>query len=198
MSDPRGEAQRLSTSSSAQPTRDEAQSDESHNASLSTTPTQSHMQPSSSNPSSATKPAGSTLRPITSMRPPLPQETPRHQASSASSFSASSERQLGSYDDGQLSTIGRGQANVSCILSRSQRKFTPLILTAHISSLSCRRYALPRHAPHSRGKVPIISVPSRMPPRISRPSQPCQHQNTARVQKKIQINGADLNIEVDQ
>ncbi len=72
MSSSGSDAQRRFLSASDQPNRD----DDSHNASLSTTPTQSHMQPPKSNPSSASKPAGSTLKPNTTLRPPLPHDTP--------------------------------------------------------------------------------------------------------------------------
>ncbi|CDR98591.1 hypothetical protein [Sporisorium scitamineum] len=117
MSSPSGGDKRLLTTS-AQPTSGEDRhSDDSHGASLSTTPTQSHMQSSKSNPSSASKPSGaSTLRPNTNLRPPIPSDTPsagsqrRHRPSS-SSYSVSSDRQAASYDDSNNSIVGRSQAN---------------------------------------------------------------------------------------
>nr|CDI55198.1 conserved hypothetical protein [Melanopsichium pennsylvanicum 4] len=93
-------------------------SDDSLNASLSTTPTQSHIQPVTSNPSSATKPTASTLRPNTSLRPSIPQDTPpaahRHQQVSHSNLSNTSANS-GAYDDANPSTIGRGQPNQSAL-----------------------------------------------------------------------------------
>ncbi|GAK66201.1 calcium permease [Moesziomyces antarcticus] len=124
MSSPRGEVPPSSrtAASSARPKAGSEHSDDAQHASLSTTPTQSQMQPltSHSNPPSASKPTGSTLRPNTALRPAIPAHdttststTPaqRHQPS-ASSFSSASDRNIGSYDDSNNNaTIGRGQAN---------------------------------------------------------------------------------------
>ncbi len=129
MSSPRGEVPPSSrtAASSARPKAGSEHSDDAQHASLSTTPTQSQMQPltSHSNPPSASKPTGSTLRPNTALRPAIPAHdttststTPaqRHQPS-ASSFSSASDRNIGSYDDSNNNaTIGRGQANVSVSL----------------------------------------------------------------------------------
>ncbi|SPO29599.1 related to VNX1 - Calcium/H+ antiporter [Ustilago trichophora] len=114
MSDPRRDTHKrpLSSAPSHPTTTEQTHTDDSLNASLSTTPTQSHMQPLTSNSSSASKPAASTLRPNTTLRPPIPQQTPSsatqpHHHPSSSSFSTNT----GSYEDANPSTIGRGQAN---------------------------------------------------------------------------------------
>ncbi|KAJ1578039.1 hypothetical protein NDA11_006800 [Ustilago hordei] len=115
MSDPRSDAQKRSSavsSSSGHPTGEQRHSDDSHTPSLSTRATQSHLQAIPCNPSSATKPAGSTLRANTALRPLIPQDTPCSTTQpQRQSCSTTSDRQVGSYDDGNLSTIGRGQAN---------------------------------------------------------------------------------------
>lgn len=117
MSDPRSDAQKRSSavsSSSGLPTGEQRHNDDSHTPSLSTRATQSHLQAIPCNPSSATKPAGSTLRANTALRPLIPQDTPCSTTQpQRQSCSTTSDRQVGSYDDGNLSTIGRGQANVS-------------------------------------------------------------------------------------
>ncbi|SPO30955.1 related to VNX1 - Calcium/H+ antiporter [Ustilago trichophora] len=130
MSDPRRDTHKPTLASpppnttTTTTTTQSTHSDDSVNASLSTTPTQSHMQPLTSNPSSASKPAASTLRQnTTTLRPPIPQDTPssamqrqqqqhhhhHHHQPTSSSLSTNS----GSYEDANLSTIGRGHANPS-------------------------------------------------------------------------------------
>ncbi|EST09286.1 Protein of unknown function DUF307 [Kalmanozyma brasiliensis GHG001] len=123
MLSPGNEAQRRFLSASDQPNRH----DDPHNASLSTTPTQSHMQPPKSNPSSASKPAGSTLRPNTSLRPPSANDTPanssqRQRQASSSSFTTGNDRQGSSYDDSNASIAGRGQANSQSLLRTPQTR----------------------------------------------------------------------------
>ncbi|GAC98106.1 membrane transporter [Pseudozyma hubeiensis SY62] len=115
MSSPSGDAQKRLGVASALPTADDRLSDDSHNASLSTTPTQSHMH--KSNPSSAsrlTAGAASTLRPNSNLRPPIPHDTPsatshRPQQPSNSSYSAASDRLSASNDESNTSLVGRAK-----------------------------------------------------------------------------------------
>lgn len=145
MSSPGSDAQRRFLSASDQPTRD----DDSHNASLSTTPTQSHMQPPKSNPSSASKPAGSTLKPNTTLRPPLPHDTPaaRQRQPSSSSYSTNTDRQGSTYDDSNSSIAGRGQTNVS--LCFNLLRVSNIQLTFLCTCYVCTTAVLVTYAPNA-------------------------------------------------